>query len=151
MLFLCRRYAVDDTEAEDMLQEGFIRMFSNLGKFRNAGAFEGWVRRIFINSAIKFYHHSRHHNDTYELQYADVRETNDPSVVQMLSEQELLSVLSELPDGYRVVFNLYAIEGFSHGEISEILDIQESTSRSQLVKARKLLQTKIQYLQRVIS
>lgn len=150
MLYLCRRYAVDDNEAQDMVQEGFIRMYGNLEKFRNTGPFEGWVRRIFVNTAIKYYHRERHHNSLTSMEAAVAFEHEEPGIVDKLSERELFSLLSELPDGYRVVFNLYAIEGYSHAEIAELLQIQESTSRSQLVKARKMLQTKVNELQRVV-
>lgn len=150
MLFLCRRYSIDDNEAHDMVQEGFIRLFGNLEKFRNTGPFEAWVRRIFVNTAIKYYHKARHHNSLVAMDMVSSFENEEPGVVNELSEQELLGLLSELPDGYRVVFNLYAIEGYSHAEIAGILDIQESTSRSQLVKARKMLQTRVNDLQRVI-
>ncbi len=150
MLYLCRRYAIDDNEAHDMVQEGFIRLFGNLEKFRNTGPFEGWVRRIFVNTAIKYYHKERHHNTLAAMELATAFENEEPGIINALSEQELLGLLAELPDGYRVVFNLYAIEGYNHAEIAALLEIQESTSRSQLVKARKLLQTKVNDLQRVI-
>jgi RNA polymerase sigma-70 factor (ECF subfamily) len=150
MLFLCRRYAIDDNEAQDMVQEGFIRLFGNLEKFRNTGPFEGWVRRIFVNTAIKYYHKERHHNAVAAMEIVTAFENEESGIVDALSEQELMGLLSDLPDGYRVVFNLYAIEGYSHAEIASLLNIQESTSRSQLVKARKMLQTKVNDLQRVI-
>lgn len=150
MLYLCRRYAVDEHEAQDMTQEGFIRLFGNLDKFRNTGSFEGWVRRIFVNTAIKYYHHERHHNGVAAMDVVTAFENDEPGILNALSERELLGLLSELPDGYRVVFNLYAIEGYSHAEIAELLHIQESTSRSQLVKARKMLQIKVNELQRVM-
>ena len=150
MLYVCRRYATDDNEAEDMVQEGFIRLFNNLDKFRNTGPFEGWVRCIFVNTAIKYYHHERQHNNVQTMEMATAFESNDAGILNALSTGELLGLLSELPDGYRVVFNLYAIEGYSHAEIAKVLDIQESTSRSQLVKARKMLQTKVIELQRVL-
>ena len=151
MLYLCRRYAVDLNEAQDMVQEGFIRMFTNLDKFRHEGHFEGWVRRIFVNSAIKYYRRTRMHNGTTDLQLAVAFESSDPDPVDGLSEKELMQLLTDLPAGYKVVFNLFAIEGFSHREIAEVLGIEESTSRSQLVKARKMLQTKVNELQRVIT
>jgi RNA polymerase sigma-70 factor (ECF subfamily) len=150
MLFLCRRYAIDMQEAHDMLQEGFIRMFSNLDKFRSEGHFEGWVRRIFVNSAIKYYRKSRIHNGATDLQTAVGFESSDADAVETLSEKEILNMLTELPTGYKMVFNLFAIEGFSHKEIAEMLGIEESTSRSQLVKARKMLQSKVNELQRVM-
>jgi len=151
MLYLCRRYAVDMNEAEDMLQEGFIRMFGNLDKFRHEGHFEGWVRRIFVNSAIKYYRRTKIHNGASDLEIATGLQSADPDAVQVLSENELMQLLTELPTGYKVVFNLFAIEGYSHKEIAEMLGIEESTSRSQLVKARKMLQSKVNELQRVIS
>lgn len=150
MLGLCRRYAVDDQEAQDMAQEGFIRLFNNLEKFRNTGPFEGWVRRIFVNTAIKYYHRQKTHHSATPAETAFDLEHRDVPVLDMLSEQELLRMLDTLPEGYKVVFNLYAIEGFSHAEIAELLNIQESTSRSQLVKARKMLQTKVNELQRIL-
>jgi RNA polymerase sigma-70 factor (ECF subfamily) len=150
MLYLCRRYAVDDQEAQDMLQEGFIRLFGNLDKFKNTGSFEGWVRRIFINSSIKYYHRERHHNTVSDVELVSGFEFAEAGALDRMSEQELLHLLSELPDGYRVVFNLYAIEGYSHAEIATMLNIQESTSRSQLMKARKMLQLKVSAFQRVL-
>ena len=150
MLYLCRRYAVDDYEAQDMVQEGFIRLYRNLDKFRNTGPFEGWVRRIFVNSAIKYYHRERHHNGVSPMEVAGALEYAEAGIVDMMSEKELIGVLSDLPDGYRVVFNLYVVEGYSHAEIASMLEIGESTSRSQLVKARKMLQSKINALQRVV-
>jgi len=150
MLYVCRRYAADDNEAEDMVQEGFIRLFNNLDKFRNTGPFEGWVRRIFVNTAIKYYHHEKQHNNVQTMEIATAFENDDPGILNALSARELLGLLSDLPDGYRVVFNLYAIEGYSHAEIAKLLGIQESTSRSQLVKARKMHQTKVIELQRVL-
>lgn len=149
MIHVCRRYAVDDTEAQDMVQESFIRVFENLSQFRNSGPFEGWVHRIFINTAIKQYHRTRKHHAVDEIQSAFMTEADIADAFDTMSEQELIGLLSELPDGYRVVFNLYAIEGYSHAEIAAMLSIRESTSRSQLVKARKVLQTKVMKLQTI--
>ncbi|MDX1477204.1 MAG: sigma-70 family RNA polymerase sigma factor [Saprospiraceae bacterium] len=149
MFFLCQRYAKDQTEAQDMLQEGFVRLFGNLEKFEGKGSFEGWARRIFVNTAIKYYHRVRKHNGHDELGHAEAQKI-DPDALSSLHEQELLGLVQELPEGYRAVFNLYAIEGYSHKEIADLLEIQESTSRSQLVKARKLLQMKIHNLQIVL-
>lgn len=139
------------TESEDMLQEGFVRLFANLDKFRNTGPFEGWVHRIFVNSAIKYYRRTRKHNGAYEIDKASLSEAIEPDAIESLSENELLNLLSGLPRGYRLVFNLYAIEGYSHREIAELLEIEESTSRSQLLKARKLLQLKVHEIQKVIT
>jgi RNA polymerase sigma-70 factor (ECF subfamily) len=149
MLYLCRRYAVDMNEAHDMLQEGFIRTFGNLDIFRNEGLFEGWVRRIFVNSAIKYYRRTKVHNGATDLQTIVAYESSDADALDVLSEKEILNLLTELPSGYKMVFNLFAIEGFSHKEIAKMLGVEESTSRSQLVKARKMLQSKVNEFQRV--
>lgn len=148
MLYLCMRYASDQTEAEDMLQEGFIRVYKNLHKYKGEGAFEGWVRRVFVNTAIKYYHRVQKHTGHAPIDSAGNAEMA-PGALSQLSEQELLKLIQALPEGYRVVFNMYAIEGYSHKEISDVLGIGESTSRSQLVKARKLLQTQVIDLQKV--
>ena len=148
MYYLCLRYAVDKDEAQDMLQEGFIRLFSNLESFKGTGSFEGCVRRIFAHTAIKYYHKMRKHNGHVDIEYIS---SNAEKAIALdnLGTQEILGLVQNLPDGYRVVFNMFAIEGFSHKEIAEALGIKESTSRSQLVKARKLLQTQVVDLQKV--
>lgn len=148
MLTVCRRYARHEMEAEDLLQDTFIKVFSNIEKFKQKGSFEGWIRRIAVNTSIKNYQKHSFQKERIGLEdYED--ETVDPEAISNLSEEELLTLISELPDGYRVVFNLYAIEGFSHKEIAEQLNIGESTSRSQLVKARKLLQSRILDMQKI--
>lgn len=149
MLYLCRRYAIDAHEAEDMVQEGFVRLFTHLDKFRNTGPFEGWVRRIFVNAAIRYYHREQRHHDVGETDALASSSAADLDALQRMSEQEIIGLLTALPEGYRVVFNLYAIEGYSHAEIAGMLQIQESTSRSQLVKARKMLQARILNLQTI--
>lgn len=148
MMSLCMRYAKSRQEAEDFLQEGFIRLFKYLDKYEHKGSFDGWVRRIFVNTAIKHYHTQVKHNQVREISIA-YEKSYEASAISMLSENELLQVIEQLPDGYRLVFNLYAIEGFSHKEIGVMLNIGESTSRSQLVKARKWLQSKILIKQKV--
>ena len=148
MMSLCLRYAKNRQEAEDFLQEGFIRLFKYLDKYQHKGSFDGWVRRIFVNTAIKHYHKQVKHNQVSEISIA-YEKSYEASAISMLSENELLQLIEQLPDGYRLVFNLYAIEGFSHKEIGVMLDIGESTSRSQLVKARKWLQSKILIKQKV--
>lgn len=148
MFAVCLRYAIDESEAQDMLQEGFIRMFSNLEQYAGTGSFEGWARRIFIHTAIKYFHKTRKHRFTYELDSANERPVNSDAVGEMTAD-EMLALVQKLPEGYRMVFNLYAIEGFSHKEIADMLEIGESTSRSQLVKARKLLQQQVVRMQKV--
>lgn len=148
MFTICLRYANDTMEAEDMLQEGFIRVFNHIHQFKFEGSFEGWVRKIIVNSALKFLQKKKiifnelkeeiyNNQVTYSFAYSN------------LGEEELLKLISQLPTGYRIVFNLNVIEGYSHEEIAEILNIQPSTSRSQLVKARKMLQKQIIELEKV--
>ena len=145
---VCTRYANDAMEAEDMLQEGFIRIFNNIHQFKFEGSFEGWMRRIVVNVALK-------HLQKKKLQFSEIKEnhTETPAVqayaYNHLGEEELLKLINQLPDGYRIVFNLNVIEGYSHEEIAKLLNIQPSTSRSQLVKARKMLQQQILQLQKI--
>ena len=150
MMALCRRYAKSNEEAEDFLQEGFIRMFKYLESYKGKGSFDGWIRRIFVNTAIRHYHRQKKHHQIVEVNNA-FNEKAPADAISQLSEKEMLLLIENLPDGYRMVFNMYAIEGFSHKEISTTLQIQESTSRSQLVKARKWLQNKIQQHLKVVS
>ncbi len=142
MLTVCRRYARHYAEAEDMVQDGFIKVYKNMDRFRGEGSFEGWVRRIMVNTALKYYRKSSFKKELIGTENVPEK-SNEPTVLSDMAEEEILQVISGLPDGYRIVFNMYAIEGFSHREISEELGIKESTSRSQLVKARKMLQEKI--------
>lgn len=148
MFAICRRYTRNIHEAEDILQEGFIKVFSHMHTYNNAGSFEGWMKRIFINTALKAISKK---SATYELNgMENMPEIPvEPNIISRLTEEKLLELISELPDGYRTVFNLYVIEGFTHKEIAEMLGSQESTSRSQLLKARRLLQEKLLELQRI--
>lgn len=148
MMAVCLRYARHRLEAEDILQEAFIKVFDHIGSFAGKGSFEGWIRRIVVNTALKHYQRKHFTKEQIGLEhFPDVPQ--HPQAYARLGESELLDMIARLPEGYRVVFNLYAIEGYSHKEISEMLGIQESTSRSQLVKARKLLQAQLEKLQRV--
>lgn len=148
MLSLCMRYARHRMEAEDILQDAFVKVFDNISKFEGKGSFEGWVRRIVINTALKNYRKKSNRNEHIGLEH-HIDIPKDPTVYAQLNEEELLRLVAKLPDGYRMVFNLYAIEGYSHKEIAKTLNIQESTSRSQLVKARKMLQQQIIKLQKI--
>lgn len=148
MLLVCLRYARHRMEAEDLLQDAFIKVFDNMHRFKFEGSFEGWIRRIVINTALKNYSKKSFKKEQIGIeQYPDL--PMEPTIYAHLGAQELMKLVNQLPDGYRIVFNLYAIEGYSHREIAEVLKIQESTSRSQLVKARKLLQLKINQQQKI--
>jgi RNA polymerase sigma factor (sigma-70 family) len=148
MMTVCLRYARHRMEAEDILQDAFIKVFDNVKRFENKGSFEGWIRRIVVNTALK---NASRHSFQKEVMGTEniVENSEDPSVLSKLSEEEILRLIQQLPDGYRMVFNLYCIEGYSHKEIGETLGIEESTSRSQLVKARNMLQNKVKDAQKI--
>ncbi len=150
MMTVCLRYSRHRLEAEDILQDGFVKVFNNLEKFQFKGSFEGWIRRIMVNTALKNFRKSSVKKELIGIEDYE-HGSEEPDVLPRLSAEVLLKLVSELPAGYKVVFNLYAIEGFSHREIAETLEIKESTSRSQLVKARKMLQNRIAKLEKKIS
>lgn len=142
MFSVCLRYAGDYHRAEDVLQDGFIRVLSNIDKYRGEGSFEGWIRRIFINTAIE---NQRKNTLTYEITDPDGAELHvyDETTIDHIAADDLLRFVQNLSPGYRSVFNLYAIEGYTHKEIAEMLNITEGTSKSQLARARGLLQQKL--------
>jgi RNA polymerase sigma-70 factor (ECF subfamily) len=140
MLAACYRYAHNREDAEDMLQEGFIKVFSQIHTFENRGALEGWIRRIMVHTCINILKKNKRFNESVDLIHAtglQVREESIPSIIQA---KEVIECIRLLPIGYRTVLNLYAIEGFSHKEISGMLDIEESTSRSQYTRAKAMLE-----------
>jgi RNA polymerase sigma factor (sigma-70 family) len=140
MLAVCYRFAHKREDAEDMLQEGFIKVFSQIHTFQNKGAFEGWIRRIMVHTCINNLKKNKRFNESVDLAYASsvqVREESIPSIVQA---KQVVECIRMLPMGYRTVLNLYAIEGYSHKEIAEMLDIEESTSRSQYTRAKQMLE-----------
>jgi RNA polymerase sigma factor (sigma-70 family) len=140
MLVVCYRYGHNREDAEDMLQEGFIKVFSQIHTFENRGALEGWIRRIIVHTCINNLKKNKRFNESVDLIHANsiqVREDNIPSIIQA---KEVVECIRMLPIGYRTVLNLYAIEGFSHKEISSMLDIEESTSRSQYTRAKAMLE-----------
>lgn len=145
MMAVCLRFAKTRQEAEDVLQDGFVKIFTHMHEYTYAGSFEGWIRRIIINTAIK--NNVKKHNIFKELDPEHVKEDLvPPEIFSALSEEELIKLITTLPDGYRMVFNLYVIEGFNHKEIADLLHIEEATSRSQLAKARRMLQDKVNQL-----
>ncbi len=142
MMTICNRYASNRAEAEDMLQEGFIRIFKYIHQYRFEGPFEGWLKRIIVNAALKVLQKKviRFSEIDEHTQNLDVENTSPFSSLQ---EREILQLIAGLPTGYRVVFNMYVLEGYSHNEIAAILGINSGTSRSQLAKAKKALQEQI--------
>jgi RNA polymerase sigma factor (sigma-70 family) len=139
MLGLCFRYICDDMAAEDVMVEGFLKVFGKIDQFNSDGSFEGWIRRIMVNEALGYL---RKQKKVLEDTLSD-EANNIPDYAladQNLETQELLNLIEGLPVGYRTVFNLYAIEGYAHSEIAQMLNITEGTSKSQLYRARALLQ-----------
>ena len=148
MFAICLRYAKNQETAEDILQDGFIRVFGALNTFRKQGSLEGWIRRIMVNTALEYH---RKEVKMYTIsEAAEVSsESSDADALSQLSNIEVLELLKSLPLGYRNVFNLYAIEGYNHAEIAEMLQISEGTSKSQLSRARSLLQQKVIQLNQI--
>lgn len=146
MMGVCLRYANDRETARDLLQDGFVKIFSSLDSFSGTGSFEGWMRKIFVNSALEYLRKADVMRETVDLDNTAELSDADSSAVSQMSEKELVALIGELPSGFRAVFNLFAIEGYSHKEIGEMLDITESTSRSQYTRAKQLLQRKINAL-----
>ena len=146
MLGICMRYCKRKEEAEDVLHEGFIKVFSNVSKFRGDGSFEGWIKRIMINTSLSYYHANlKHYFQSGVEEFEDMLTGDDDEGVysNAPSRSELLSLIQDLPDGYRFVFNMYVFENFSHKEIAAELGVSVNTSKSQLAKARRRLQKKL--------
>lgn len=146
MYAVCLRYARSSADAADILQEGFVKVFTKMGQYGFQGSFEGWIRKIMVNTALRQYQRQR-----FDLESSGIDNIPEapvaPDALDHLGEQELLGLISKLPDGYRMVFNLVAIDGLSHAEAAEQLQIQESTSRSQLTKARRWLVEEVNKMQ----
>jgi len=148
MYGVCLRFALDKDDAADILQDGFIRVFVHLKDFRGEGSLEGWVRRTIVNTAINYYNKKIKQGVKTDLD--QVKDTNQTRslVVENMSTRELLNMINELPDGYRTVFNLNIIEGYTHKEIGEMLGISENTSKSQLSRARASLQKRLKIIEK---
>lgn len=149
MYGVCLRYAADAEEARDIHQEGFIRMFRDLARFRGEGVFEGWLRRIFVHTALEFCRKRRRSpefaplDSTLESQSVRGNTDGAADALNRLTVEEILAMAAELPEGCRLVFNMYVVEGFTHPEIAEALEIDAGTSKSQLARARRLLKKKL--------
>ena len=143
MYGVCLRFARNTLEADDILQEGFIKVFSFLDHYRFEGSLEGWIRRTIVNTAINFYNQRNRLQNEVSLDNAENELPEAEDAIDRMSANELLGVIQQLPEGYRLVFNLYVIEGYTHQEIAKMLHISENTSKSQLSRARVSLQEKI--------
>jgi RNA polymerase sigma-70 factor (ECF subfamily) len=147
MMAVCLRYAQNHDEAEDILQEAFLKIFQNISSFRKEGSFEGWMKRIMINHALNYYRKNRRlpfMEDIESINETEIMENDDlPAFHAPVSAEKLTALIQLLPPGYRMVFNMYVFEEYSHREISEELRISENTSKTQLLKARRMLRKKL--------
>ena len=146
MFPVCLRYMGNREAAEDVLQEGFISLFSKLDSYSGEGSFEGWARKVFVNTALMTLRKNDVMRQSEDIETAWSVSSEDPGALQKISYNELMGMIAELPTGFRTVFNMFIIEGYSHKEIGEALGISEATSRSQLQRARVMLQNRIKKL-----
>lgn len=147
MYAVCLRYANNADDAQDLLQEGFIKVYRNLHRFRAEGSFEGWIRRVFVNTSIEHFRKKSTKLSMVTDKEENTIEDADITALHKLAEKDIINIIQELSPGYRTVFNLYVVEGYSHKEIGDMLGISEGTSKSQLARAKGVLQKKIaQYL-----
>jgi RNA polymerase sigma factor (sigma-70 family) len=143
MYAVCLRYSKNADDAQDLLQDGFVKVFRNIDKFRGDGSFEGWMRRIFVNTSIEHFRKaSRNYNvtDTEDLSIEDT----SLNALDNLAEKDIIKMIQELSPGYRQVFNMYVVEGYSHKDIGDILGISEGTSKSQLARAKGILKKMVE-------
>lgn len=138
MYGVCLRYSDNTEDANDVLQEGFIKVYKNLAKFRSEGSFEGWVRRIFINTSIEHYRKKVKLYNVTEVQENKVEDA-DLGALDSLATKDIMNIINELSPGYKQVFNMHVIEGYSHKEIADMMGITEGTSKSQLARAKGVL------------
>ncbi|MFC5269165.1 RNA polymerase sigma factor [Adhaeribacter terreus] len=138
MMAVCTRYAKTRFEAEDVFHDAFVKVFKNIQTYQS-GSFEGWMKRIFVNTAINNYRKNLKHYGHDEFGEVHDFSPETDSVISGITTQELLDIVNQLPEGYRLVFNMFAVEGYTHKEIGELLGIAEGTSKSQLAKAKQML------------
>lgn len=143
MFAVCLRYSKNREEAEDLLQDGFIKVFHSIEKFMGSGSFEGWIRRIMVNTALELIRKKKLDFSSFDIEHVESYTDHITDMTGAMAENELLAMIQELPAGYKTIFNLYAIEGYQHNEIAEMLGISEGTSKSQLARARHILQEKL--------
>lgn len=147
MMSVCIRYVGNYETARDILQDGFIKVFTKIDSYTGAGAFAGWMRRVFVTTALEYLRQNNALKQSKELDdFHNKFEDYQPSIIDKITADDLLNCIANLADGYRTVFNMYAIEGYSHAEIAEMLGISENTSRSQFMRARNILQREVEKL-----
>jgi len=140
MLGVCYRFGKNREDAEDMLQEGFIKVFTQIHQYRNEGALEGWIRRIIVHTCINHLKKNKKFSDSLDIIHANSIHISEEMIPSIMQAKQVVECIRMLPLGYRTVLNLYAIEGFPHKEIAAMLDIEESTSRSQYTRAKAMLE-----------
>ena len=148
MFPVCIRYVGDRSVAEDILQEGFVTLFTRLDSFKGDGSFEGWARKIFVNTALMYLRKKDALKMSDDLESARNLSTDITSQMENIGYKELMKLITSLPAGFRTVFNMYVVEGYSHKEIAEMLNISETTSRTQLSRARVWLQNRIKEMKK---
>ena len=148
---ICLRYSDRRETAEDILQDTFLKIYSSIGNYEGTGSFEGWMKRIAVNTAITNYHQSSRHSHHEDVEdYAQTIASDEPNFDSLeFTHEELLGVVNALPDGYRMVFNMFAIEGFKHREIADMLGIDINTSKTQFMRARNIVVKKLNELKRI--
>lgn len=149
MLSICRYYIKDAQEAEAVMLNGFFKVFSNLKNFKSEGSFEGWIRRIMVRESISFLRQQK--KIEFFIEDVIVKDDSSNNINTNIEVDQIQQLIDALPEGYKMVFVMYAIEGYKHNEIAELLNITEGTSKSQLFKARKMLQEKIKELNKTTS
>lgn len=149
MFGVCLRYAENKEDAQDILQEGFVKVFKKINTFQHKGSFEGWVRRIMVHTAIE------HYRKRSKYFMVDIDQAYDQSfeadALTRMSTKEIIELVQQLPTGYRTVFNLFVVEGYSHQEISDMLNISVGTSKSQLSRAKRMMQVRMEFLNSKVS
>jgi RNA polymerase sigma-70 factor (ECF subfamily) len=143
MFVVCLRYSKNREEAEEILQEGFMRVFECIHQYKHAGPLEGWIRKIMVNCALQKYRSSRHLQPVVNVDVIELPHMDSDDIIAKIGTKELLNMVQKLPSSYRIIFNLYVFEGMKHREIAELLGIAEGTSKSNLSNARALLQKAI--------
>ncbi len=146
MLGVCLRYTKDTDQAEDVLQDGFVKVFTKLSHYKGGGSLEGWIRRIMVNTALDQIRKNTKFQDNVAMDQVDYKIEASGLILEGLMEEDLLKLINDMPDGYKAVFNMFAIEGYSHKEIADELKISENTSKSQYSRARAYLKTKLEEL-----
>lgn len=146
MLGVCLRYANSTEQAEDVLQDGFVKVFTKLSAYKKEGSLEGWIRRIMVNTSLDQIRKNAKFMNNVSMNDVDYKVEFDGQILSSLMEEDLLNLIKSMPEGYRMVFNLFAIEGYSHKEIAKQLSISENTSKSQYSRAKAYLRTKVEEL-----